>query len=154
MKNVKINMASFKILYLLRGLPGSGKSTLANQLSDQVCEADSYFMVYTDPITGQKQRHYYDGVYEFDVNLLRQAHNDCKNLCEDYMKSGYETVVVSNTLTSEKELTPYTELAEKYGYQLVSLVVENRHGNRSIHDVPDETLERMETRLKNSIKLR
>jgi hypothetical protein len=70
------------------------------------------------------------------------------------MKDEQPTVVVSNTLTSEKELKPYIELAEKYGYQIVSLIVENRHGNKSIHDVPDETLERMEVRLKGSIKLR
>jgi hypothetical protein len=57
-------------------------------------------------------------------------------------------------LTSEKELAPYIELAQKYGYQIISLIVENRHGNKSVHDVPDETLDRMEVRLKGSIKLR
>ena len=70
------------------------------------------------------------------------------------MKNGEETIVVSNTLTSEYEMEPYLEFAKKYGYQIVSLVVENRHGNSSIHDVPKETLDKMETRLKNSIKLR
>lgn len=143
-----------KKLILLRGLPGSGKSTLARLLSNQVCEADSYFMVYTDPKTGYKQRHYYDGVYEFDASLLREAHNDCKNLCEEYLSLGYETVVVSNTLTTESELHPYLVLAKKYDYKVVSLVVENRHGNMSIHNVPKETLDKMEVRLKNNIKLR
>jgi hypothetical protein len=65
-----------------------------------------------------------------------------------------DNVVVSNTLTSESELTPYIELAETYGYMIVSVVVENRHGNKSIHDVPTETLDKMEHRLKGSIKLR
>jgi hypothetical protein len=34
------------------------------------------------------------------------------------------------------------------------LIVENRHGNKSVHDVPNETLDRMEVRLKGSIKLK
>ncbi len=95
-----------------------------------------------------------NGEYQFDMNLLPTAHMWCRMRCEDFMKDEQPTVVVSNTLTSEKELRPYIELAEKYGYQIISLIVENRHGNKSIHDVPDETLERMEVRLKGSIKLK
>jgi predicted kinase len=129
-----------KVMYLLRGLPGAGKSTLANQLSSNICEADMYFMR--------------NGEYQFDMNLLGAAHMWCRMRCEDFMKDEQPTVVVSNTLTSEKELKPYIEFAEKYRYQIISLIVENRHGNKSIHDVPDETLERMEVRLKESIKLR
>jgi predicted kinase len=129
-----------KILYFLRGLPGSGKSTLAEQLSENICEADMFFMT--------------NGEYRFDMNLLPTAHMWCRMRCEDFMKDEQPTVVVSNTLTSEKELAPYIELAQKYGYQIISLIVENRHGNKSVHDVPDETLDRMEVRLKESIKLR
>ena len=129
-----------KIIYLLRGLPGAGKSTLAYQLSPNICEADMFFMI--------------NGEYRFDMNLLGAAHMWCRMRCEDFMKDEQPTVVVSNTLTSEKELKPYIELAEKYGYQIISLVVENRHDNKSVHDVPDETLDRMEVRLKSSIKLR
>jgi predicted kinase len=129
-----------KTLYLLRGLPGSGKSTLATNLSKNICEADMFFMK--------------NGEYQFDIQSLPAAHFWCRNLCEGYMKNGEETIVVSNTLTSEYEMEPYLEFAKKYGYQIVSLVVENRHGNSSIHDVPKETLDKMETRLKNSIKLR
>lgn len=95
-----------------------------------------------------------NGEYQFDMNLLGAAHMWCRMRCEDFMKDEQPTVVVSNTLTSEKELKPYIELAEKYGYQIVSLIVENRHGNKSIHDVPNETLDRMEVRLKGSLKLR
>jgi predicted kinase len=129
-----------KTLYLLRGLPGAGKSTLANQLSPNICEADMYFMRNDE--------------YQFDMNLLPAAHMWCRTKCESHMMDTAPTIVVSNTLTSEKELAPYIELAQKYGYQIISLIVENRHGNKSVHDVPDETLDRMEVRLKGSIKLR
>ena len=43
-------------------------------------------------------------------------------------------------------------MTEKYGYMVISLVVENRHGGKNIHGVPEVTLEKMEGRF--SIKLR
>jgi hypothetical protein len=95
-----------------------------------------------------------NGEYRFDMNLLGAAHMWCRMRCEDFMKDEESTIVVSNTLTSEKELAPYIELAEKYQYRIVSLIVENRHGSKSVHNVPNETLDRMEVRLKDSIKLR
>ncbi len=69
------------------------------------------------------------------------------------MDIGYDRVIVSNTSTSEKEIKPYLDLANDYGYQVVSLVVENRHGNDSIHSVPQETRDAQERRLRNSLKL-
>jgi predicted kinase len=129
-----------KTLYLIRGLPGAGKSTFAEQLSTNICEADMYFMR--------------NGKYEFDLNKLGAAHLWCRDRCEDFMKDGVSSIVVSNTLTSEKELKPYIELAEKYEYRVVSVIIENRHGNKSTHNVPEETLDRMEDRLRSNIKLR
>ena len=68
------------------------------------------------------------------------------------MKYDHSPVVVSNTFTQEWEMKPYYELAEKYGYTVFSLVVENRHNGINTHGVPDETLEKMENRFE--IKLR
>jgi len=45
----------------------------------------------------------------------------------------------------------YMDLAVKYGYQVVSLIVENRHGNSSVHNVPDETIEKMKSRFEISL---
>lgn len=138
-----------KQLILLRGLPGSGKSTLAESLdaSILVYEADSYFMVYRDLITNELiDRHDYDGVYEFDASKLKEAHEDCKLGVEDAMLCGYEKIAVSNTFTQEWEMKPYYELAEKYGYQVFSLIVENRHGGTNVHHVPQETIEKMKNR--------
>ena len=134
-----------KTLILLRGLPNSGKSTLAYSITDNVCEADSYFMVYRDN-KGNVYRHYYDGEYEFDPNFLTEAHNDCKALCEDFMLGGQEIIVVSNTFTQEWEMKPYYELAERYGYMIHSLIVEKRHNGKNNHNVPDESIEKMRER--------
>jgi hypothetical protein len=40
----------------------------------------------------------------------------------------------------------YFDLANTYGYKIVSLIIENRHGNKSIHNVPEETMDKMKNR--------
>ena len=126
-----------KSLILLRGLPGSGKSTLAKMLIGEkdYChkEADMYFI----------DR---DGNYKFDELNLIDAHNWCRYEIEFSMKYGHPLVVVSNTFTQEWELEGYYKLAEKYGYMVYSLIVENRHGGVNQHDVPQEKIEEMRNR--------
>jgi predicted kinase len=131
-----------KNLFLLRGLPGSGKSTLAKQLigDKDYChkEADMYFVDAK-------------GNYKFDPLLLKDAHAWCQQEVEFLMK--YEhSVAVSNTFTQEWEMQPYYELAEKYGYSVFSIIVENRHGGVNVHDVPEEALQRMEARFVTKLR--
>lgn len=126
-----------KELFLLRGLPGSGKSTLAAQLGGSLVEADRYFMQY--------------GEYKFDASKLKEAHAWCRDQVRKWMEvdnAGYDVdrIVVSNTFTQEWEMKPYYELAEKYGYRVHSIVVENRHGGKNVHNVPDEAIDRMRKR--------
>ena len=121
-----------KELFLLRGLPGAGKSTLAESLGGLHTETDKYFM--------------YEGKYEFDASKLKQAHAWCQNAARVFMLNKSKRVVVSNTFTQEWEMKPYFDLANEYGYKVYSLVVENRHGNVTAHNVPAETLLKMEAR--------
>jgi predicted kinase len=120
-----------KELFLLRGLPGSGKSTLAKMICSQHVEADMYFMQ--------------DGEYKFDATKLKEAHAWCQGKTETWMEKRYN-VVVSNTFTQEWEMEAYYALAKKYGYQVHSLIVENRHGDINTHLVPEETIEKMKNR--------
>lgn len=60
--------------------------------------------------------------------------------------SDNDKIFVANTFTQEWEMEDYFNLAEKYSYQVVSLIVENRHGGKNVHDVNDETLEKMRNR--------
>jgi predicted kinase len=133
-------MKSTKTLFIIRGVPGSGKTSLAESLGGIYFEADKFFMI--------------NGEYKFDYTKLKQAHDLCRHSTEAAMSLGHERVIVSNTFTTEEQMYPYLDLAKDYGYRVVSLIVENRHGNKSIHDVPEETLVAMESKLKNSIKLR
>ena len=130
-----------KTLIILRGIPGSGKSTVAEMLSEggkyPVCTADDFFMV--------------DGEYKFDASKLYIAHCKCKDKVGYAMAEGYEKIFVANTNTTEKEMNPYFDLAKEFGYQAISLIVENRHGNTNVHGVPDEALEKMRNRF--TIKL-
>lgn len=133
-----------KDLILLRGLPGSGKSTMAKIIGGELFEADTYFMVYKNPDTGEiTERHRWDGVYEFDHSLIKQAHEDCLNRVEKSMVWKHGRICVSNTFTKEWHMEKYYELAKKWKYRVHSLIVENRHGNENIHNVPKETIYNM-----------
>jgi len=129
-------------LFIVRGVPGSGKSTFAKHIWNEyaICEADKYFV---DRETGE---------YKFDATKLKEAHEWCRNQVEVRMSDHqvnpqyYPEIVVSNTFTQEWEMQAYIDLAAKYGYQVVSLIVENRHGNSNVHSVPEETLEKMRKR--------
>lgn len=120
-----------KYLFLLRGLPGAGKSTLAKELAQTHLEADMYFVK--------------DDEYKFDGSKLKDAHEWCRFECERAM-SWELKIAVSNTFTQEWEMKSYYELAEKYGYTVFSIIVENRHGGVNEHGVPQEALDRMKKR--------
>ena len=121
-----------KELILLRGLPGSGKSTFADLVSGYRCEADDFFMV--------------DGEYKFDGSKIKQAHAQCKYMCESFMVKEKPKIVVSNTFTQEWEMDNYYDLAKSYGYKVTSIICENRHGGVNEHGVPDDKLEQMRNR--------
>jgi predicted kinase len=121
-----------KELFLLRGVPGAGKSTLAKSLGGMHIESDKYFM---------------DGdEYKFDPSKLKDAHTWCQNAVRVWAKNSVEKIVVSNTFTQEWEIDYYFELAKEHGYRVYSLIVENRHGNKDVHNVPEEKLLQMKQR--------
>jgi len=128
----------FNTLYLIRGLPGSGKSTFARALkygglvSDFV-EADDYFR-------GR----------EFDPKLLEAAHEWCQMVAVFTLRQG-RSVAVCNTSTTEKEVQVYEQMAKDNGANFCSMIMENRHGSSSIHDVPPATIERMRRRFSLSL---
>ena len=59
---------------------------------------------------------------------------------------GYGKIAVSNTFTEEWEMAEYMELARENGYKVHTLVIENRHGGKNVHGVPEATMQAMEDR--------
>jgi len=123
-----------KYLFIVRGIPGSGKSSLAGLLAppSNICTADDFHMK--------------DGKYNWIPSNVPKAHAWCQSKAEELMRIGRTPVVIANTSTTVKEMQPYYDLAEKFGYQVYSIIVENRHGGVNIHEVPEETLEKMKNR--------
>ena len=133
------------IFYILRGVPGCGKSTLAKNLAGEqgvVCEADNYFV--SD----------YDGVYRYDPKKIGLAHGWCLDITRNAMESQIPVVVLSNTNTDPLHFKKYEVLAEIFGYTVFHLIVENRHGGKDNHNVPEDALERMESTIRANIQLR
>ena len=121
-------------MFIVRGIPGSGKSTFAEQLAPtaQICTADDFHMK--------------DGKYNWKPENVGKAHAWCQSKAENLMADNVTPVVIANTSTTVKEMQPYYDFAEKYGYQVFSIIVENRHGGMNVHEVPEETLEKMKNR--------
>jgi predicted kinase len=115
-------------LVVIRGLPGSGKSTLARKfvgMGYRHFEADMFFME--------------NGEYRFDPNNLPTAHAWCKQEVHEAIDAGYD-VVVSNTFSRLWELAPYLDMSD----DVTVLTCEGSYG--SVHGVPPEAVERMNSR--------
>lgn len=121
-----------KRMTLVRGVSGSGKTTFAGLVSGAVVSADDYF-------TNE------DGEYNFDAKQLKQAHQYCQDVTRAIMDGGGD-VVVANTFTRKWEMDAYFKLAERYGYMVFTVIVENRHGGENVHGVPTEAINNMKER--------
>jgi len=125
-------------LYIVRGVSGAGKTTFVKNLvygllCAQMFAADDYF---TDS----------EGNYNFDASKLKLAHDECHANVRKAMNKKVPHVFVHNTFTQEWEMEKYFKSAEEFGYRVVSLIVENRHGNENSHNVPKETIQKMKDR--------
>ena len=127
-------------LILLRGLPGSGKSTLAKIIL-QLRSTDEPEILSADDFFEDKE-----GDYNFDPTKLKEAHNYCQFRCSERMRQQKARIVVANTFTQEWEMDEYFKMAERYNYRVHTVVVENRHGNKNIHGVPEDKLQQMKNR--------
>lgn len=120
-------------LTIIRGLPGSGKSTLAVDIActkniDHI-EADQF---HTDEA----------GYYNFDPTVAKYAHQMCLSLAA-YLLWHDESVVVSNTFVNQEEIDPYLEMAHHCKASVSIIACRESYG--SIHDVPDDVIEKMKS---------
>lgn len=132
-----------KIIILIRHCSGAGSSTFGKFLADNLngvqFEADSWM--------------FENGEYKFKAEKLGYCHKSCFDSTEQAMKNEKKFIVVNNTLTTQKEVQIYLDLAEKYNYTVFSVVLEKRHDNPNLHGVNSEILEKQKNKLINSLKL-
>ena len=127
-------------LILVRGLPGAGKSTHARIIANEIfrcarVEADMYFIK--------------DGEYVFDPTKLGDAHAWCLNNTRELLSDGV-SVIVSNTFTTKKELKPYFDLAKDLKIKPQVILCQGNY--KSVHNVPEETIEKMRKRFEYNIE--
>ncbi|EOQ97066.1 AAA domain protein [Leptospira wolbachii serovar Codice str. CDC] len=126
-----------KTLLALRGIPGSGKTTLAKTLSlsngAPIFSIDSYF-----------ENELGEYTFEFQKNHI--AYKECESKTKEALEEGIPFVIVDNTFTLDWELKPYERLANEFGYLFFVVTVENRHGGKNIHQIPEEQIEKMKAK--------
>lgn len=131
------NIETNKTLLALRGIPGSGKTTLAKTLSlsngAPIFSIDAYFENEV-------------GEYTFDYKNNHLAYKDCESKTKEALKEGISFVIVDNTFTLDWELAPYERLAKEFGYLFFVVTVENRHGGKNVHQIPEEQIEKMKAK--------
>lgn len=121
-------------LILIRGIPGSGKSTYAKthyvSKGFEHYEADMFFI--------DEQ-----GNYSWDKNKIHLAHQWCFDKFSDAVLRRVN-VVISNTFTRHREMKDYINLANESDYEVEIVVCTGNYQN--VHNVPDETVEKMRNR--------
>ena len=122
-------------LILVRGVSGAGKSTIAPMFKNAV-------LVSTDDFFLDEY-----GEYVFDANSLVINHQFCQIAVKMMMMEDKEELIfVHNTFTEDWEMDAYFDLARQYGYAVHTIIVENRHGSKNVHDVPQDVIKAQKER--------
>lgn len=140
-----------KTVIIVRGISGSGKNTFAEYIQElfheakaepcEICCADDYFI--------EKY-----GSYKWSAAEIFAAHKYCQNKFTKALDNQIELVIVANTGTKEKDIQFYLDNAKECGYTVFSVVLENRHNGKDIHNVPEISLQKQEKDLRNNLKFR
>ena len=81
---------------------------------------------------------YNNGVFEKEK--LHQAHTWCEGMVKRSMLAECPLIIVANTFIKRSWMRRYLDMAEDFKYDVTTIVAT---GNwKSIHNVPDETMER------------
>lgn len=124
-------------LTIIRGIPGVGKTTLAQKLGCLHISTDMWFCR--------------DGNYEFDFGRIQSAHMWCECMVQRAMEMDTPHIAVANTFKTQKEMATYFRNAAFYKYDVEIIELAKEYG--SVHNVPEEIMERARSRYVPNDKL-
>lgn len=148
-KRAKLLPDNKPVMYILRGCSGSGKTMFADEMESLYrslgltvarIEADQY--LYTET-----------GDYVWTQQRVMAAHMACANDCATACESKVDVVIVSNMSVYEKDMKVYLGLANKNGYTVIRMVLENLHGGSNEHGVTDDRKKEIARVMRSNIKL-
>jgi len=127
-------------IFIIRGLPGSGKSELGLAIADITISEDDF--------------HHRMGTYHFDPTMRHEAIGWMIDRAVFEMDSGTKRIAVATCAMTLEELAAIRMNATESGYQLFSILVQNDHGGKSIHDVKPEDYKWMAAHMDNTLDYR
>jgi predicted kinase len=151
-KQEVLNKLDRRSVLILQGIPGAGKSSFIDDLEQHLNSPDpnTLAVVSSDHFFVRPE----DGEYEFNEHLLGQAHASCRENFEYFIDlQGNRRplfIVIDNTNTTRKEMTPYIKKAKESGWDVTIItfkVSPEVSIARNIHRVPKETIDRMNKQL-------
>lgn len=98
-------------LIIMRGIPASGKSYRAKELSG----GDDSVIFSADYYYGRTKEEY---VKNWNPAKIGLAHESCQAGVRKAMQDRCPLVIVDNTNTMVREMTPYFRMAVQYGYKV------------------------------------
>lgn len=134
--------ADGKTMLVVRGLPGSGKTFFAKILESAFEEAGREVLTLcTDDYPGFTDE---DGNYSFHISKLNDAITWVKN-CAERVTWGSEVdlLIVTGTFTLLRHTEYWKDLALATGYRYVQITMNNAQKFTSVHNVPEEHVNRM-----------
>lgn len=126
-----------KYLYIIRGPFGTGKTEFARTICNNVVSCWDYYAQY--------------GENRWNEKLKPHADEYCRSQTQSYLERGEEKVVVTNSFSKNEDLDFYYSLAEKFGYQVFCMAMDNRDLEQYQRDVPKEIVLKQVIQLKNSM---
>lgn len=137
-----------KTLILMQGIPASGKSTVARAIA----------VVSENSIVLSADEFWYDtnGRYVYVTEHAGQAHAWNQRRCVAAMQSDeYDTVIIDNTNTVQKEAEPYFALARMYDFEIQVVSIQTPYEiciarndyRKTDRQVPHDVMRRMYNRM-------
>ena len=148
---------------ILQGISGSGKSTYVENFTKQTIQ-DFYQNRRTGfpTIKSFSADNFFtkDGIYKYDKTKQSEAHAEClrdyiRFLFDTWVEDDYDRIaIVDNTNCTYNEMSAYIQIAKAYDFEpkVITFVTDPKiHGVRNIHNVPQEVIEIMQSKINNCI---